>query len=76
MIKAMHVTICDGCGKFGPAREEGTQRDSSWVAPPDWAYGKYNHDVHFCPECAKKLSWNATKPNQPVMRTTVDAMLE
>ena len=68
-LKIRHVVICDACGKVEIAIDE-------CKAPKGWGLGHYNSDVHFCPECAKKLSWNATKPNQQVMRTTVDAMLE
>ena len=83
MIKQMHVAICDACGKCVPAIQVGNQRDFDWCAPDDWKKGAHNPDVHFCPECAKKLSVSNTTvkyqlnpPGTRDVRTTVDAMLE
>lgn len=61
MIKAMHVAICDACGKYAAAQEVGNQRDSNWMPPSDWQRGAYNSDVHFCPECYTKLTTSNSK---------------
>ena len=60
MIGVKHVVVCDACGECAIAIDKGDQRDSVWMPPAGWTIGTYNSDVHFCPECAKKL--NAKDP--------------
>lgn len=55
MIKEITVVICDACGAVTQAKYYGNQRDSCYTRPNDWSSSKNNSNVHFCPECTKKL---------------------
>ena len=55
MIQQRFVVICDFCGAVALAKEQGTQRDSAWVPPSNWSYGRATKNVNLCPECTELL---------------------
>lgn len=64
MIRQSFVVVCDFCGTVAMAEDEGTQRDSSWVPPRDWSYGKANKNVHLCPRCTALLEKKEKEENE------------
>lgn len=57
MIKTETVCICDACGFHAQAKAVGSWRnETSYTAPEGWRVGR-NSNVHFCPSCVKKLSF-------------------